>query len=699
MISTAGYLFLTILGFGFLILIHEAGHFLLAKRAGIRAHHFAIGFGPVLCSWRSGIGFRWQTTNADTLAKFPGHQGPVESISRDEMRRCGIGETAYELRILPLGGFVGMAGQDDTDAGATSQEDGAFNRASLGARMWVISGGVIANIILGVILFCIAFMHGVEFEAPVLGGVAPGSPAALAGLRAGDIVVAIDGEAMKTFTDCRVASALSSSGTPLNIEIDRPVDGGAPQRLTMQVTPTDSGAGIRQLGIVPSTSLTIPFVRLREPQKELLASLGITSGDGDAAIDSITIVGIAGTTMSTYSSLAEAFARAHGDGIAVNVAVTRANGTVKDETITLFPTPALAVVLTPEPLTDGQIGAEMSLGGLVPLVRVGDVIDSGSAKGILERNDIILRAGGVVGPRREQFRSALQSAAGSAIDCIVDRAGKEVRVSLPVASNGTIGTYLEYAWNDPRTADPMVAWKMDQSVDAKATSSPSEGHGIMALSTIQTVDGHAVRNWYEIARIAHAISDSTSEGISLPITVVLPTVEHPIEQIVLEFDSAQRAHLALGAWSPPLPREMFLPSQVILSADGNPLRAISLGFEQTGVILSNVFLTLKALVLGDVGVAQLSGPVGIVHAGTIAAERSVWYLLFFLALISVNLAFINAMPIPIADGGHMSYLLWERITGKAPSQQFQSMAALVGMGFFAGLFLLTFYNDIARLIS
>ena len=96
---------------------------------------------------------------------------------------------------------------------------------------------------------------------------------------------------------------------------------------------------------------------------------------------------------------------------------------------------------------------------------------------------------------------------------------------------------------------------------------------------------------------------------------------------------------------------------------------------------------------------QLQGPVGILHVGTRVADEGLPYLVFFLALLSVNLAVVNALPIPIADGGLLLFALYEWVRGKPPSVRFQSMAVLGGILFVAALFLFTFANDMRRLLG
>ena len=124
-----------------------------------------------------------------------------------------------------------------------------------------------------------------------------------------------------------------------------------------------------------------------------------------------------------------------------------------------------------------------------------------------------------------------------------------------------------------------------------------------------------------------------------------------------------------------------------------------MGLHETKKMVLMTYLTLDRLFRGTVGVSQLRGPVGIVHIGTRIADRGMTYLVFFLAMISVNLAVINFLPIPIADGGLMVFLIYERLRGRPPSPSFQNGAMLAGLVLVGLLFAVTFYNDMLRLIS
>ena len=143
--------------FGLLVLVHEFGHFITAKLTGMRVDEFAIGFGPQLF----------------------------------KMRR---GETVYSIRAIPLGGFNDIAGMDATDNPAG---DRGFCEKPVFSRMVVILAGATFNFILPIILFFGIYATvgiGKPAPEPILGAVVEDKPAYLAGLRAGDKILKVDGE-------------------------------------------------------------------------------------------------------------------------------------------------------------------------------------------------------------------------------------------------------------------------------------------------------------------------------------------------------------------------------------------------------------------------------------------------------------------------------------------------------------------------
>src|SRR5258708_4117744 len=137
-----------------LVFVHELGHFVLAKRAGVKVEEFGIGFPPRLLAFRRG-------------------------------------ETDYSLNAVPLGGFVRMLGEEDPTAPRS------FASAPRRWRVAILAAGAAMNIVVATFLFAGAFASGwptVTKSDVVITQVAPDSPAAQAGLRSGDVISAVNGK-------------------------------------------------------------------------------------------------------------------------------------------------------------------------------------------------------------------------------------------------------------------------------------------------------------------------------------------------------------------------------------------------------------------------------------------------------------------------------------------------------------------------
>ncbi len=137
---------------GFLVFIHEGGHFLIAKLCKIKVNEFAIGFGPIV--WRK--------------------QGK---------------ETKYALRLIPLGGFVSMEGEDQQ-----SDAEGSFSKASIPKRIAVTLAGGLVNIIFALIVYFVLLSFTGNNVSTTINSVMDGTNAQIAGIQAGDEIVKINGE-------------------------------------------------------------------------------------------------------------------------------------------------------------------------------------------------------------------------------------------------------------------------------------------------------------------------------------------------------------------------------------------------------------------------------------------------------------------------------------------------------------------------
>lgn len=170
--------------FGTIVLVHEAGHYLVARRVGIKVHEFAIGFGKAIVQWKRG-------------------------------------ETVYSVRIFPLGGFVKLAGMDaavDPDEEVPEDDERTFQSKTIGQRMATIAAGPLANLLLAFVL--LFFFHWLVVVPFSVTDVLPDSPAALAGIQPGDVIVAVEGQRVSTLPE--LSAALQQfPGQIVTIEIER----------------------------------------------------------------------------------------------------------------------------------------------------------------------------------------------------------------------------------------------------------------------------------------------------------------------------------------------------------------------------------------------------------------------------------------------------------------------------------------------
>jgi len=105
----------------------------------------------------------------------------------------------------------------------------------------------------------------------------------------------------------------------------------------------------------------------------------------------------------------------------------------------------------------------------------------------------------------------------------------------------------------------------------------------------------------------------------------------------------------------------------------------------------------KKLVVGDISTKSLSGPISIAEGAGRSAGAGLVYFISFMAMISVNLGFINLLPVPMLDGGHMLYFLIEAVKGKPLSVKVQEIGLQIGMLMVFALMATAIFNDISRL--
>ena len=235
--------------FGVCVLVHEFGHFITAKWAGIRVEEFGIGFPPRLVGFRKRDSGGWEViwfggkSNAeDTYVSqkqplYTNASGIVsaipEAVNGDGIANNRSAEThtsdhtIYSINFLPIGGFVRMPGENgDINDPDGNYDPQSFAAKSAGKRIIVLLAGVTMNIILAMVLFTIAYGLGEPTFPARIGNVVQGSPAAVAGLRPGDTLVSVNGHPVQLFTDVQsiVNNAIAADNNqhatiPVKLEI------------------------------------------------------------------------------------------------------------------------------------------------------------------------------------------------------------------------------------------------------------------------------------------------------------------------------------------------------------------------------------------------------------------------------------------------------------------------------------------------
>jgi len=599
-------IFVVVVGIGFLIFVHELGHFAVAKWNKVRVEAFSLGFGPVI--W----GF-WK------------------------------GETHYRLSLIPLGGYVKMAGE--TAADEHSDDPAEFLNKPILVRAAVLIAGVAMNMIVGIALFMVAFNIGVPLIVPVAGGVVPGSAADRAGIQPGDRILEVDGTRVIDFYDVIQEIAYASGAVDILIERN------GSEILLEAVEPTKDPSGlIQRIGIRP------PFEKgVQVDPTGPAGESGLASGDD--------IVAVAGIRTADPNLIEY---RMGVTPIPVPITVVRDGK-------------ELTIPVTPRLVQDGE-----PLAGVSPATRVVDVVWWGERweKIGLKPGDEFTAVNGERARTIEHARALAQAAAPEPVVFTVLRDGKEVALR-EVSGVGTAAEWREW-FDQIRPRMPSLATTRLTLVDDRSfeDGNPARKAGLPEGAEILEVGGRPVKDWNEVRREIHRTASDE------PVQITFRVDEEEPRSISVQ---RRRQVTRLYGVSFEQKTEIVKRSGIAGSIGAGLRRSFHTGL--------GILRMLGGIFTGKVSAKALGGPVMIAQISYSTAKKDFIHFLYFLGILSINLAILNILPIPVLDGGHLLFLLIEAVRRKPLPERAMGMFQWAGFLFLILVMVFVIFNDFQRILG
>ncbi|MBM3214524.1 hypothetical protein FJZ36_06385 [Candidatus Poribacteria bacterium] len=620
-----------------LIFIHELAHFLVGKAVGIHAETFSIGFGPPLVRWR------W-------------------------------GSTEYRVSWIPAGGYVKFPGEYEE---GDERLSGEYYAAPVWKRMLVVAAGPVSNLIVGIVVFAGLAAYGLpEPVRPVIGEIIQPSPtpatyyddasfispAARAGILPHDIVQKVDGRPVRTWDEF-TQEVMIRPEKRITLELIR--DGRSTE---IDVTPRAVLRGkmtIGQIGVAP------------------LQNVVIVDGEQRLPVEKVDGAPFYGWNQFRQANLAEDATGPAGDAVGASEAAPAEGKTV----LTLGGDPRDVIVRSR------------------PIVAH---VDASEAPGELEGvdpGDAIVAVNGEPTPGFQRLRAALLIAPTEPVALTVaDTEGKQRTVTVTPRFDVTVAGVDATANESLRplrardrarlVAVNGVRLDLYERVRQELAKAAAAGAPVTLTfererrvllwrrSGSSTLDTpvHADGDRFVIPGLALQTNYSSSDG-ALDLGAITLT-----EQLEL-LDARTEAKIEVEYATPGLVRYA-------------PVDAVGQGFVKTVDTTRQMLSLLKRLVVGEVSVRYISGPVGIVNITQRTIERGGWSwdtllsLFYLMGFISVNLAIVNLLPIPIVDGGQLMFFSLEGIRGRPLDLKWQVAIQQVSLVLLIGLFALVTLKDL-----
>jgi len=642
------------LGLGLVIFLHELGHFAVAKWCDVHVERFSIGFGPVLFSWKRG-------------------------------------ETEYALSAIPFGGYVKMLGQDDADPSQmTSEEIAADPRSYIAKNVWqrmaIISAGVTMNILSAVVFYAVVFGLGREIPPPRIGTAATGMPAWIAGLRRGDEVTHFNGRPVTNWPDVAISVAVSTG--PIELR-GRHRDGSS---FDVTIDPDTSGTR-PQIGIENSLGLTL---RNDPTGTDPVAIPGTAAARAQPPFEpGDQIIRIGDHDVSLFADFQDHLAARQGEPTTITVKrKNRPEPVVIQVDSNYFRTLGLRLAVGRIAAIRSESPAEAA--GL----KVGDKLTKLNGKDI----------GIDIDPMRlpDEF-ARLQ---GQTVELQVQRSnpsGGPSEVTITLTPENRPGWLEQPQHPGEPLSIPAIgaAFHMVAHVLQVEPDGPAATAGIRGDTSIQKVElvlpEGAPADVVKPRTLDISLEKENADNWGFAFRMMQELRQREVWLTVKEKDQAQARRVQIvpmedKSWPMPTLGLRMEPLEYLERADSVGM-ALRMSYTESRNAVLRTYLTLYNLFIGRLSYRELHGPLSIAGVAYHSAKAGIVPLLEFLAFLSVNLAVVNFLPIPVLDGGHMVFLTWEAITRRRPSERVLIGAQYAGLVLLLGLMCMVFYLDLSRIFG
>lgn len=702
------------IGIGLVIFVHELGHFAAAKLFGVKCEKFYVGFDV-------------------PLPKI----GPIQLPST--LGKFRYGETEYGIGILPLGGYVKMLGQDDdprelakaareaeaakqgiapenetggepasemaNDTASETADDSdnqtrpldprSYQAQPVWQRMIIISAGVVMNVITGFMFAALAYGFGVPETPSLVGQVVPGGPAWQAGMEPGGRVVAVGRKDDPNMSFRKMQMEILTAGlrdenVPVPVEMDY---GDRKQFFDLRLMTHPAVEDYKMIGIANP-----PGTRLSKSRPTIPGSVAesvIDPADGGSEIVAFNGNPLPSDVLSPTTVLDDALYSRPQDPIELTL-----RRTGDDET-----TVERIVVIPPQ--VAKTFGVDYQVGKIESIAKNSAAETSG-----LQTGDVIVSVDG--------------DPVGDPFDLAVDLVSRKNPVELTVRRDGenasdsqTISVTLQPR-TGMQTGTPLgsvtglvginslgIAYRPEPIISSTSVEGLRPGDVLKSIALVSPVDelpdyladqntdasslGLLVKGWEFSAADPLVDLDTVIQALPAGAEIEITIARGEQENIV-----TAKSVVTEDADSFRFDRGLIRPAQEKLRIADGPIDALKLGYDEGVERFMEVTDFLNMARKGQLKLRHVGGPLSIFAVAKDESEAGISRLLIFLTLLSMNLAILNFLPIPVLDGGHMVFLTYELVTGRRPNEKVQYILQTIGMLFLIGLMIIVFTQDIRR---